>query len=216
MSLDNELAWPQKGNKLFIDGVNKYEFAHFGWEHTETQFWEYREGYKTAGDELINFAIKSKNIKILDTFIFPVCFLYRQYLELVMKYIYLYFSDANKEEKIKTLKDTSHNLYEIWYKIKPLLQEAANERDKEAIEVVEDYINQFSAFDKSSVTFRYPVTKKLDGVLTGVQSINLPNLKDRMNELCNFFEGCIGKLSEIKKFKAEMLREYLSEIENGY
>lgn len=38
------------------------------------------EGYKEAADNLIEYATNSNNIKILDTLVFPICFLYRQYL----------------------------------------------------------------------------------------------------------------------------------------
>ena len=49
------------------------------------------EGYKSSADLLVKNALESKNIKILDTFIFPIMFLYRQYLELELKWIIIRF-----------------------------------------------------------------------------------------------------------------------------
>lgn len=203
-----EISIPQKGKKLFLDTGNNYECAHFGWGDIDTEFFGYMEGYKTSADDLIEKAVKSQNVKITDTYVFPICFLYRQYLELVMKYIYISFSEKNKGEKESTLNKTNHNLYKIWNEIKLILTDHLTIKDKEDIKIVEDYINQFNMFDKSSLTFRYPITKNLDKVLTDEERLNLVNLKNRMDELYNYFNGCIAYLVEVTTYKVEMLREY--------
>lgn len=208
------LPWLKKGNRLFVDGGGYFECSHFGWGSVDTQFYGYMEGYKKSADELIDLAIESVDIKTLDTFIFPVCFLYRQYMELAMKYIYLKYSGSNKEKKISVIKDVNHSLLKIWNKVKPIILEESGKKEKEDIKIVDDYINQFDLFDKSSFTFRYPITKELDGILTGERRMNLVNLKERMNELYCFFDGCTGKLEEISEYKAEMLSEYLSYMDD--
>jgi len=168
MVFDKEIPWPQKGAKLFINSGNYYEFSHFGWGgNTETEFFGYMKGYKEAADNLIENAIISQDISKIDTVIYPVCFLYRQYLELVMKIIYLSYSGDVRETKIKTLKDISHNLMKMWNKIKPYLEEETNQEERNDIKVVEEYIRQFHKFDKSSFTFRYPITKELRNVICG-------------------------------------------------
>ncbi len=213
MSITNEFAWPQKGKQLFIDSGSDYEFSHFGWGDPQTQFVGYMDGYKAAADKLIADAITSRAIDILDTFIFPICFLYRQYLELVMKYIYLHFSEVDNNEKANTLKETSHDLAKMWIKIKPLLLEDASPSEMEDVEIVETYIQQFHNIDKSSFTFRYPIGKNLEKVLPSQRRINLPILKEGMDELSGFFEGCIGKLDAMSEIKAEVFQEYLSLID---
>lgn len=208
----SELPWPKKGKKLFIEGGNYHEFSHFGWGDVETQFFGYMEGYKCAADELIDNAINSGDIKTLDTFIFPICFLYRQYIELAMKYIFLYYSGFKRNEKTSAIKDVSHDLLKIWRKIKPLVLEETSNEEKEDIEAVEGYILQFDKFDKSSFTFRYPINKDLQGVLSKEMRINLVNLKECIDELHSFFGGCTGKLDAIAEFKAEILSEYFENI----
>lgn len=211
----SKLSWPKKGKKLFIEGGNHYEFSHFGWGDVKTQFFGYMEGYKCAADELIDNAINSSDIKTLDTFIFPICFLYRQYIELAMKYIFLYYSGLEKNEKISMIKDAGHDILKIWRKIKPLILEENSNEEREDVEVVESYILQFDKFDKSSFTFRYPINKELQGVLSKEMRINLVNLKECIDELHSFFNGCTGKLDAIAEFKAEMLSEYFENISYG-
>lgn len=216
MPSDYEIAWPRREAKLFVDSGNYFEFSHFSWGNMDSQFYGYMQGYKEAADSLINDAINSRDISKLDIVIFPVCFLYRQYLELVMKNIFLAYSGENKATKIRTLKEVSHNLYKIWNKIKPYLKEEASEEELNDIAAVEGYIQQFHEFDKSSYTFRYPITKDLKGVIPEKRRVNLGNLKERMNELYHFFNGCTGKLDEISQYKAEILSEYAQYLESEY
>lgn len=205
--------WPQKGEKLVKETDNYYNFAHFGWGNVETQFYGYMEGYKEAADNLIEYATNSKDIKTLDTFIFPICFLYRQYLELAMKNIFLKYSGSSEEDKVKVIKNVSHNLNEMWKKIVPIISEETTNEEKEDIKIVRDYIKQFSDFDKSSFTFRYPINKELDLLFKEEKFLDLINLRERMNELYNFFEGCDGKLDSIRDFKYEMMSDYLSDMD---
>ena len=76
-----DLCFPQEGKKLFTSDGSYYELAHLGWGNFSVTSAGYCMGYKEASDLLIKEAIESRNIKELDTFIFPVIFLYRQYLE---------------------------------------------------------------------------------------------------------------------------------------
>jgi hypothetical protein len=212
MNLEENHAWPQSGAKLFIGSGSKYELSHFGWEvSTEAKFYSYMQGYKKAADLLIESSIKSKDISIIDTVIYPVCFLYRQYLELAMKNIYLSYSGDDSNKKIKLLKGINHDLIKIWIKIKPYLKKEATDKDIDDINIVEDYIKQFYNLDKFSSTFRYPITKYLKVVINSQKIVNLSELKSRMDELYNFFDGCMGKLNYSKEFKKEIIQSLQSE-----
>ena len=57
---------------------------------------------------------------------------------------------------------------------------------------------------KASFSFRYPITKKLDQIIKSEQRINLPNLRQRMDELYHFFSGADGKLSSKENYRQEM------------
>ena len=208
MSTSEEIAWPQKGKRLFLEGGDYHEFSHFGWGGVGGQLVGYMDGYKAAADALVDRAIESRDISILDTFVFPIFFLYRQYLELVMKYAYLSYSGETKEVKTQTLRNVNHDLVRIWTEIKPMLLRAASEAEAEDVEIVEDYIKQFHAADQSSFTFRYPITKELNPVLTKETRISLPNLKERMEELANFFDGATAQLDAISEIEAEMFTDY--------
>lgn len=208
------LPWPKKGQKLFKSSSNYFQYAHFGWGDVDQQFYGYIKGYKEAADNLVEIAINSNRIATLDTHVYPIIFLYRQFLELAMKSIYLSYSEHSMKEKIKTIKDVNHDLLKVWGTIKPLIQDSNSKDDTDTVKVVEDYITQFHEFDKSSFRFRYPIDKKLNPVLDEEQFIDLLNLKQRMDELDNFFSGVDGHLNAIKESKYEQQREYLEYMQS--
>lgn len=211
--MEFDIQFPAKGKKLFIS-TNKYlEFSHFGWGNINSQFYGYIKGYKESADTLVDYALASNRIAILDTYIFPVLFLYRQFIELSLKSLYLEYADDSMNEKIQTIKQVNHNLAKMWNKLKPTLINASHDKsEKEIIKVVESYIIQYHNFDSSSFKYRYPIDKDYNPLLKGEERIDLVNLKDRMTELDNFFGGVDGQLDYLKECKYEQ-EQYLREIE---
>ena len=72
--------FPQVGRNVFIANGHPKEYAHFGWGDINSQFYGYIAGYKEVADTIIRHALEKNNSHILDTCVFPACFLYRQYL----------------------------------------------------------------------------------------------------------------------------------------
>ncbi|MBE5393804.1 hypothetical protein HT747_01215 [Brevibacillus borstelensis] len=208
-----DIQFPKKGKKLFKSTKNYLEFSHFGWGDINSQFYGYIKGYKESADTLVDFALASKRIAILDTYIFPILFLYRQFIELSLKSLYLEYSEEPMADKIQAIKQASHNLEAMWKKLKPILIEASDSDDeKDTVKTVESYILQYHRFDKGSFKFRYPIDKDYNPLLKGEERIDIVNLKECMTELDNFFGGADGKLDFMKECKYEQ-EQYLREIE---
>lgn len=207
-----QYAWPQKGARVFEEGGDRHEFAHFGWGGVDSQFAGYTEGYREAANALVEAALTSRDIKTLDTFVYPILFLYRQYLELDLKWTILLHSGKSRQQKQAMLRKSGHNLSTLWQELKPLLLEATSDRDRTDIEVAEDYIMQFHRLDENSFTFRYPVTKDLEQVINQQRRLNLRVLRRRMDELNGFLNGADGKLSELTDYRSEMATFLSSEL----
>lgn len=204
ITLDMNMPWPQKNAKLFIHDGTPEHFSRIGWGDASQQYVLYMTGYKNAADTLIDHVLALKNVERLDTFIFPILFLYRQFIELELKWVFLVHSPADIPAKKAFIQEMKHDLCKLWSRIKPILLEEATPEERQDVDTVEDYVMQFDRLDKSSSSFRYPITMKLDQVLNDEQQINLPNLRQRMNELYHFFSGVDGKLSSIRDCKRDM------------
>ena len=208
--------FPQPGQQLFISEGHHREYAHIAWGDIETQFYGYVRGYKEAADAIIRQALEKGDFATLDTFVFPTCFLYRQYLELAFKDIYLSNSKENRQAKIETLKTCQHNLLKIWAKVKPLIIADFPNDDRSVLSAVEDYIKQFAKADAGSFAFRYPITKDLELINQQEKFINLVNLAERMNELEHFLSSVSMGMSAHRDFENEMLSYYAEDMEGYY
>ena len=186
--------FPQKGRKLFIKGNNPSEYAYIGWGEMEARFDAYMIGYKEAADLIIGHALSQGDNGTLDSMVFPACFLYRQYLELALKDIYLSNAKVPDVEKIDAIK--SHNLRDIWRKAKNLILADFPNDDKKVLEVVEGNIVEFNERDTKSFAFRYPIDKTLNLVHDEDEFIDLPNLVECMDKLANFLSSVRNGMAE--------------------
>lgn len=71
-----------KGRKIFVVTDNMGHAAYFGWQDKGQALYGLREGYKNSADDLVSLVINSNcDSKMLDTYIFPIMFLYRHSLK---------------------------------------------------------------------------------------------------------------------------------------
>ena len=210
------LGFPQMGQKVFISSGHPKEYAHIAWGNIGSQFYGYIVGYKEAADTIIQHALVKGDNRTLDTTVYPACFLYRQYLELTLKDIYLSNSKETIQEKEKTLRGCQHNLRKIWAKAKELIIDDFSDGDKVILKAVESYINQFADEDSNSFTFRYPVTKDLDPVHKNEKIINLKNLAKRMDELETFLSAVSTGMDVHRDLENKMIPYYAIEFDNYY
>lgn len=208
--------FPVKGKNLFVESGNYNEFSHIAWGNIESQFYGYITGYKESADLIIQNALTSGDNHTLDTCVFPACFLYRQYIELAMKDLYLLFSGDNFDDKVQMIKKSSHNLKAIWQKVRPVIVKYFPNDDKTILDAVEDYIYQFAVEDSNSFAFRYPITKDLDPINGTERRINIKNLMERMNELESFLSAVNMGIGEIRDFENEMTTYYSMDVEGYY
>jgi len=175
----------KKGENLFVSSGECSELADIGWSKNRgIEFAAYTEGYKNAADELVKLAVESGDRKKRDTYVFPICFLYRQFLELEMKELFMEYSTKTKKEKEEIIKNVSHDLEGIWGEVESILKKYFDDY-KDDIRILKERIKDFNEIDKKSFEFRYPITKNLDRVdlLENRKMINLNELKERMNEM---------------------------------
>lgn len=145
----------------------------------------YVMGYKDAAEILIKQAQKKKNIN--DFLIYPICFLYRQYIELRLKEII-------QSGRVLLEKGFGfpqhHKLYELWKTAKSIIIEAfSNENEQLNLSFIEHIISEFSKIDPDSLAFRYPYDKKGNNLLSGIKYINLRHLSDNINKFGKEIDG---------------------------
>jgi hypothetical protein len=179
-----EASWPEQGDKLFA--VNKYLWLNaYIKQHPDINWALYIFGYKQAADILVDYL--ENNDMDANTLVFPVVFLYRQYLELQLKQI---IRDGNALLDRGLDFPKTHKLNELWGQCKGIILEVYpenSEQDLNDLEIVEQCILEFSDKDPSSMAFRYPTDKSdqssLPDNLRYIDLQNLAKVVDKINSL---------------------------------
>lgn len=118
------------------------------------KLFDYSNSFFEAAYVITRFILYSEHcdIRKLDTYFFAIAFLYRHCMELGLKAIGFQYIESNAE-RIKFVKSTRHNLYEILCAIK---KTGKSKRPANELEWMEKYFQDLSLTDRESDSFRYP------------------------------------------------------------
>lgn len=209
------------------DNPDQNCFCHFGWEGVgEFTFWKYACAYYESAKILFEkFKDAKGDNRILDGIGLPICFLYRHFVELSLKYLFIKFVGTNEQE-FKDCLSKGHDIENLWKAIKSKLSELRKQVGSTvSLGSIEHYIKEFDKFDKNSMSFRYPIDKDLKPMHQDTK-LDIYHLHDRMQELYKAFEVLSYDLDnqlfvdidseKIKKFtdKYEELRPKLEAMIN--
>ncbi|MEQ8339130.1 MAG: hypothetical protein RIA62_17345 [Cyclobacteriaceae bacterium] len=131
------------------------------------------KAYKLAGDDIVEKAYDT--LEFAHEYTYPVIFLYRHAVELILKSIHPQFK---KKHTLESLRDY-------------LVQELKGKVAQSFIDKVRDRINDFNLIDKRSTRFRYG-----DGDPESEFLVHLPHLRSVVNDLFVIIE-------ELAKHKAQ-------------
>jgi hypothetical protein len=197
-----EQKWPEKGDKLFASGDD--------WWHNDclnyvSDDWElYIGGYKKAGDVLVNYIKETHRDQ--DFLVFPIVFVYRQYLELRLKKL---IKDCRRLFSEQPSFPRVHELDKLWVVCRQLLVKLEPKVVAEDLDAVDESIQQFCELDPSSESFRYPSNQKgFKSLPSDLKYINVRNLADVMEKLSSFFEAGEMMVSVYLDYKSDMERNF--------
>jgi hypothetical protein len=190
---------------VFVEGGSYYEFSHIGWScDVEYHFYTYIKGYKECADFLVD------KIEDKDIMVFPICFLYRNLLELLIKNILINYSSLTTIEIKKALNNKNHKLISLWNLIEEDISKVPHDDENKTLKYVKKYLEEFHQKDLKSDKFRYPINISIENHFDSPEKIDIINLKLCLDELYNFFNGVTEVLMRKKELKQKMRREYSS------
>ena len=183
----------------------------------EPDWLAYMLGYREAADIIVDQAQEFG----VDLVVYPVMFLYRHYLEISLKYIFIvlrrYFEDSSDLP-------VHHKLDVLWNDVRSLMEREWNSTDyKDYYDAIEARITEFHIVDEGSYSFRYPVTKNDTSSLVnlphptgaGSPSINLMQVKEVIHEIAAFLEGTVDMVDSYQTTKDEYVDWIQQEYNNS-
>jgi hypothetical protein len=197
--------WPQPGDSLFNSGTDWETEAllnSFGdW------FLSYASGYKAAADAVVE-RVEAKE-ESPDRVGNAVCFLYRHYVELMLKGL---ISVGTMLGSSKADYPKHHRIDELWRQCRPLLEKASPEGEKIDTDAVERCIKELASMDPSGEAFRFGEDKDGRPTIPRVTQISLTNMRDVMNRIAGFLEGSYDWMYELLQYQADIDAEFDADI----
>ncbi|MBX9660626.1 MAG: hypothetical protein K2X00_18885 [Nitrospiraceae bacterium] len=197
-------ALPSSEDRLFSSQEDWWNNACVNWCHDGLGL--YASGYKDAADVLVQHVEQRSSGQ--DSLVYPVLFLYRQYLELQIKDLIL---QGRRIKEISGDFPKHHHIGNLWEMCHKLLSEISPGESVVELREITRLIAEFSAVDPSSMAFRYPHDKDGNPSLPGITHINLRNVRDVIGKISIILMGASAQLGEYLSFKHEMESEFRSE-----
>lgn len=172
-----------------------------------TRDWDaYAEGYLRAGHALVEHLLHTKGFD-QDFLIYPIVFLYRQYLELRLKEL-LRTGKVLLDQSLREKEAWGHDILSLWKSARPLLEQVWPESSHEGWhDLAEARIAELAAADPDSMAFRYPDVP-IRGLEAPKNYINPVYLRKVMTGMSHLLEGSSIGIGEYLHARHEMEAEY--------
>lgn len=148
----------------------------------------YAYGYRAAAEQLVAHVLELGTRQ--DYMVFPICFLYRQYLELQLKALIQEGSLLLQNDPPPAF---HHDLTRLWFHTRKLLCEFWPDTD---LGCIERFLSDFADLDPNSETFRYPEDRRGQDHLLGLSHIDLEGLAEEFTRVADMLEGAGIEIAE--------------------
>ena len=204
------MNFPSEEKSVFITSGDKSQQATIASPFFRSKYYEYEIAYKRAGDILVGQAFEDASL-FLCVSVYPITFLYRQFLELYIKDILLRFDvnfDGNKKPYC------THDVYPLWHKLLDIVrlkitdfpQQLASMDFVDILCATDAYFAEISVLDNGSMSFRYPDNKAHTEIFFKKElPIDIMNLKDRIDELANILHLIDETLTNIQAMEESLM-----------
>ena len=196
--MTEENPWLRKGDSLFKSDTDWWHNACLNYQGIDIN--AYAVGYKQAADFLVLHVSQVKRYQ--DTLVYPIAFLYRQYLELRLKQ--LMRSGSMLLDISLSSKKLHHGIFQYWKQCRSILANIWPEEKADDFDAIEECVAEFGRIDPSSTGFRYPTSKDGSRSLKGLTHINLRNLAEVMNRIATLLDGASTGIDQLIQDKCEI------------
>ena len=171
------------------------------------KFSPYADGYREGAKALAKDCVEDRGLN--DILIYPIVFLYRQYIELRLKEIIIGLRYCNGQERTFP---QNHKIDNLWNTMKSDYVACGESVDSEDFQHAERLITEFCQVDPLATGFRYPINKEGDCSLK-LEHIHIQNFGEVMDRLANFLDAISDQVAHMEDIASEMYSEYLSNID---
>jgi len=201
---------------IFLEeGGSYYGQSVVGYNYNKAKFYPYVRAYTQSAEYFHKIICENNGLK--DTIFIPMCYLFRNAIELSLKETLFEESSFSFQEALKHINKKKHSILGLWNLIKEEIKEHADAPEEDmTVPNVDNYINQLHNVDSSADKFRYPTNKHLDLHFRDKKKFEIDNVYQFFAQLASFLSAVNSMMSSHNEQKAEMEAEYRSEMKSYY
>jgi len=171
-----------------------------GDEKEHTKYRLMGEAYLNAAKVLVHKWSRSTPLTDFDAY--PIIFLYRHAVELLMKSLLVAGRTRLAIRDAKTQKALGgHSLAELWPAVEVIFGRmgwAKTARDRELLHEYRRIVEELNSVDPQSMSFRYPGEKGGGNLLPRHFTFNVPHSGKQINSLCQDLMGAAIAVGEVR------------------
>lgn len=200
------------------EGGSYYQQSVVGYKLSSEKFYPYVQAYMDAPQILYELIVESNNqTEQKDELFLPMCYLFRNATELLIKQIMFEESSYGYQDALKRMKKKKHKIVGLWNLIVSDIEEHANADESDnTLEVAFKYINKLNDIDTKADIFRYPINNVLEVYFEDELSLEIENVFDFFMELLEFLDAVGCMMSVQNEWKAEMECELNQQYAEDY
>ena len=208
--IEKERAWIARS---IFDLEDTDLLPRSGWATLHHDWDLYAKGYKDAADVLVSYVVDNDWDQYL--LIFPILFLYRQYLELRLKEL-LFASSRLLRHPLPDNWQT-HDLLQLWRDVRPKLDQIWPPSDDDSdLDSLESRLQEIERVDPRGELGRYPVDRAGRSTAPEVKSVHLEKLRKVVQGMSHFLEGASTGIYESLRARDEMLAEMQADLQGEW
>ncbi|MBI1822366.1 MAG: hypothetical protein HY036_05825 [Nitrospirae bacterium] len=175
--------------KVFVpEKLDGRENAVIGWFGFGNETFAIAEGYYRGANHLVDEALERHE---MDFLVYPICFLYRHFIEIILKEIVSQFEALEGTSFQK--KNPTHTLQDLFSYIS---KKCAKQWKDPIPTIVKQVIKEFDVIDPKAQVFRYDTDKNGKKFFGGHVHIGLESLRKKMQKVRDFLMGINAALSD--------------------
>lgn len=196
-------SYKLRSRRFIVTGGDYWKQVVIGYKFSQNQYYPYIKGYQEAA-KFLRTAMQTDIYQ--DKLFLPMCYLYRNAVELGLKRILV----NNLKTPYDKVKKKKHSLKGLWQKIRDNgdIEKYANApEDDTTLADVDTYLNQLHNIDGDSTKFRYPVDKNLRFHFPRKKLFSIANVSNYFDDLMEFFDGVDTELTRVREWENEMMSD---------
>ncbi|MGL4730312.1 MAG: hypothetical protein ACRCW0_01855 [Clostridium sp.] len=181
-------------NSSFLEkGGTYYGQSVLGYKFSQKDYYPYVRAYSESAEYF--YKIIKNSDSYAEYLFIPMCYLYRNAVELALKEILFKIKSITYKRTLKLINSKKHKVVSLWNSIKDEVEVILDpSKGNNTVEIISKYLNEINNIDPKADLFRYPFDKNCNVYLQN-KKFDVENVNGIFKEILCLLNGVEGNIS---------------------